>query len=324
MLLAKLWTAVLALLVIGIAAWYFMPGAPKNIDTSTIPVEPEISFLSRDPVDRKDDNASLILDRLDSYKHDVLGTTPEGQEMRVYRFGNGARRLAFVGAIHGGYEWNTALLSYQLIDHFTAFPEMIPSDVAIAIIPVANPDGLYRAVGSWDRFEFMDAPQFKLANEVLPDDVAYASRFNANGVDINRNFDCDRTSNQASWRQYVVDAGPYAFSEPETQMLRDFFINEQPLAAVFYHSASNGVYLSQCDGDPLPGTVVLRDLYGNASGYPKYDLYTHYEITGAGEDWLASQGIPAITVDLSTHDVIEWEQNFAGVQAMLEYYSEER
>ena len=36
-----------------------------------------------------------------------------------------------VGGIHGGYEWNTIILSYQLIDYFQTHTEEIPSDIAM-------------------------------------------------------------------------------------------------------------------------------------------------------------------------------------------------
>jgi len=43
-------------------------------------------------------------------------------------------------------------------------------------------------------------------------------------------------------------------------------------------------------------------------------------VTGDAEGWLASIGIPAITVELSTHETIEWEKNFAGIRALLDHF----
>ncbi|MDA1334643.1 MAG: hypothetical protein O2794_01340 [bacterium] len=45
-----------------------------------------------------------------------------------------------------------------------------------------------------------------------------------------------------------------------------------------------------------------------------------YEITGDAEGWLASINIPAITVELKTHETIEWSQNKAGIEALFKYY----
>ena len=60
--------------------------------------------------------------------------------------------------------------------------------------------------------------------------------------------------------------------------------------------------------------------YANAAGYPAVDEFNSYAITGAVEDWLASQNIPAITVELKTHETIEWDKNLAGMKALFEYF----
>ncbi|MCA9925242.1 MAG: hypothetical protein KC421_22870, partial [Anaerolineales bacterium] len=48
----------------------------------------------------------------------TIGLSAEGRAITAYRFGFGTRKLVLVGGIHGGYEWNSILLSYQAIDHF--------------------------------------------------------------------------------------------------------------------------------------------------------------------------------------------------------------
>jgi hypothetical protein len=60
--------------------------------------------------------------------------------------------------------------------------------------------------------------------------------------------------------------------------------------------------------------------YSKASGYPAVDSFNAYPITGDSEGWLASIGIPAITVELKTHQTLEWENNLAGFRAVLESY----
>ena len=256
-------------------------------------------------------------------QYEVIGTSVEGREILAYRFGKGSRTFVLVGAIHGGYEWNTAILSYELIDHFTANPGVVPPNMEVVIIPVANPDGLYKVVGTSARFTPEDAPQFDYSNEIDPQGSVAAGRFNANDVDLNRNFDCEWKPN-ATWENTPVKAGSSAFSEPETRALRDFLLAESPEVVVFFHSANDGVYPNFCDAGPSREVLELTDLYSKASGYPFYDKFTNYEVTGAAESWLATQGISAITVELSTHKVIEFEKNLAGIKAMLGFYSETR
>ena len=59
------------------------------------------------------------------------------------------------------------------------------------------------------------------------------------------------------------------------------------------------------------------DTYATAAGYNSVPFFDAYEVTGAVEDWLTTIGIPAITVELTTHEVIEWEKNLAGVKAVI-------
>ncbi len=57
-------------------------------------------------------------------------------------------RIALIGGIHGGYEFNTVLLSQLLIDHFDHNPFDVLPGVSLIIIPMANPDGVTRG-GGW-------------------------------------------------------------------------------------------------------------------------------------------------------------------------------
>jgi len=164
-------------------------------------------------------------------------------------------------------------------------------------------------VGAEGRFSVTD---------VSPNTEVQASgRFNANGVDLNRNFDC-KWKPESTWRGSVVSAGTEAFSEPEAQAIRDFALQHQPDAFVFWHSQANAVYASECESGILPGTRTIMNDYARAAGYPAVDSFDAYAITGDAEGWLASIGIPAITVELATHETVEWEKNLAGIKALLQ------
>ncbi len=240
----------------------------------------------------------------------VIGTSVQGREILAYTYGAGSTTVIFVGGIHGGYEWNSVLLSYALIDYLEANPESVPRNMTIIIVPSANPDGVYEVVGVEGRFVLTDVPkETKLG----------LGRFNAHSVDLNRNFDC-KWKSESKWRGNTVSAGTAAFSEPESQAIRDVVIEQQPEAVVFLHSQSNAVYASECESGILPETRTVMNMYAEASGYPAVDSFDAYEVTGDAEGWLASINIPAITVELSTHETIEWERNLAGIKALFAHY----
>ncbi len=221
-----------------------------------------------------------------------IGQSHEGRDIQVLQFGSGEHILVLVGAIHGGYETNTAVLAEQLVQHFSQAPDDILPDVRLMIIPVANPDGLARGSG-------------------------LEARFNARGVDLNRNWGCE-WSETAYLRERDVDPGPRPFSEPETRALRTFFLATEPDAVIFYHSKANGVFPGAC-GDLEP-SGWLGDLLEEATGYP-HGVFSHYTVTGDATNWLAERGIPAVVVELTTSNDPEFTRNLAGVMALQCYFA---
>lgn len=236
----------------------------------------------------------------------ILGYSTQGWPIEVYRFGQGATRVALIGGIHGGYEWNSILLTYQMIDYFTLHPETIPLSLTLYLVPVANPDGQVQVVGAVGRFQ---------PSQVAED--SFAGRFNGNQVDLNRNWDC-RWQATAVWRDRSISGGTAPFSEVETQLLRDFLAEPPMAGVVFWHSAAPGVFAGGCT-ERYAAADQLATVYANAAGYPFPQAFTSYPVTGNAEDWLSLQHIPAITVELTNHTDTDWEQNRKGVMALLKY-----
>ena len=245
-------------------------------------------------------------------RQQVLGTSVEGRDITAYIYGNGKTLLLFVGGMHGGYEWNSVLIAYQFMDYLKENTDVVvPKNLTITVIPSANPDGVYAVIGKEGRFSVTDIP--------IKKGVVGLGRFNAHGVDLNRNFDC-QWQPTSLWKAKKVSAGSGVFSEPETMAIRDFVLENSPKAVVFWHSQANAVYASKCEAGVLPLTFDIMNAYSRASGYPAVKSFDSYEITGDAEGWLASINIPAITVELKTHETIEWEQNLSGIKALFEYY----
>lgn len=240
----------------------------------------------------------------------TVGYSVNGYPIEAYRMGDGPQHLMVVGGIHGGYEWNSITLAYELLDHFAAQPELVPGAVTLTIIPSANPDGQFLVTGTTGRFPTAG----------LPGD-AIGGRFNGNFVDLNRNWDCE-WSPVAYWRNEEISGGTSVFSEPETQALKQFFEAEQPAAVIFLHSAFNAVFAAGCGQTHQP-SYALGEIYANAAGYPLYEQFFSYPITGDVGDWLTTVGIPSITIELKNHFDTDWEQNRRGMLAVLEYYEQQ-
>ncbi len=267
-----------------------------------------LSFSKKEPV-----VIPVVVKEILEPVHKVIGRSVDGRDIDSYTYGSGEKRLLLVGGIHGGYEWNSVSLVYLFKDYLDANPEIVPKNITVTVIPSANPDGVFRVTGKEGRFDISDVSKDKK--------VLASGRFNANEVDLNRNFDC-KWQPKSTWQQKTVSAGTKPFSEPESEALRSFISENNPSAVIFWHSQSNGVYASQCERGILPGTLEIMNVYSSASGYPAIKTFDAYVTTGAIEDWLASINIPAVTVELSTHETLEWEKNLAGIKAILQYYRE--
>ncbi len=242
----------------------------------------------------------------------IIGTSVDKNAITAYHFGTGSDEILLVGGIHGGYEWNTALVAYQMMDYLQANPTIIPKNIKVTIIPVLNPDGLKKVVGTTERFS---------ANDVAKSDtVVVSGRFNANTVDLNRNFDCDWKS-QGVWQTKKVSGGSAAFSEPESQAIKSYVEKNKPTAVVAWYSAGGGVYASNCHNGVLPETNTITKKFAKASGYQAYESFDFYATTGDMVNWFAKNNIPAISVLLTNHTDTELEKNKKGVESLLKHYT---
>lgn len=289
--------------IYGLAVGWFTGSAPADIDTATTTPATDTGTTS----DRSADTDTP--EQAEAGPTEVIGTSVEGNEIVAHHYGSGDKELLLVGGIHGGYEWNTVLLARQVMNYLDENTDVIPQNTTVTVVPLLNPDGLSEVVGTTGQFTKADVPA---QENTVP------GRFNANDVDLNRNFDCNWQSD-AKWQDRTVSGGSEPFSEPEAQAFRQYVQSNSPDAAVFLFSAAGGVYTSSCNGEPLSDTTQLMNAYADASGYPAAGEFTAYNVTGDATDWLAKQGIPAISVLLETHSDVEWEKNRQGLNAVLDW-----
>ncbi|MHB1316458.1 MAG: M14 family metallopeptidase [Minisyncoccota bacterium] len=292
---------VLALIIIG-AGVYFV--TQKKVPVINIPVDNAIlnenQQATTTPVVQPEGAEVLI------------GKSVEGRDIIAYNYGEGDTHLLFVGGIAGGYSWNTVLAAYDLMDYLKTNPTSIPKNIKVTVIPLLNPDGLKKVISVDGRFTD--------ANITASAAVQVTARFNANTVDLNRNFDCDWKS-VGLWQNKSVSGGSAAFSEPETLAIKNYVETHSLAGAVVWYSATGGVYASRCDGPISTQTTEITNLYAKASGYPGHQSFDFYETSGDMVNWLAKNNIPAISVLLSDHTNTEWSKNKKGIEALFEYYA---
>ncbi|MDP2669048.1 MAG: M14 family metallopeptidase [bacterium] len=295
---------IIAVLAIGVGAYFLMQSPAGNVAVNKGPVATPTPVPSATvaPTEQKPVDKSVS----------VLGKSVEGRDITAYHFGEGATELLFIGGIHGGYEWNTVLLAYELMDHLKKNPSAVAKNLKVTVIPVMNPDGLYKVTGSAGRFVPADVSQSQTK--------VVSGRFNANNVDLSRNFDCQWQASGA-WQAKTVSGGSAPFSEPESQAIRKYILEHKPAANVTWYSAAGGVFLSNCTAGISAETRTIANKYSASSGYPQYDTFDFYPLSGDMVNWFAKENIPAISVLLTDHTSTEWNKNLAGFEALLKYYA---
>jgi len=286
----------LVIILVGFGIYFLTKGSPSDVNTLA-------------PTENNEQIDEIVVENKEST---VIGKSVEGRDITAYHYGNGDEDILFVGGVHGGYSWNTTLVAYETMDYLKANPNVIPSNIKVTVIPVLNPDGLNKVVGTAGRFSKADVSSSKT--------IQTSGRFNANNVDLSRNFDCNWKS-VGVWQTKNVSGGSKVFSEPESVALRDYVVANKPDAVVVWYSAAGGVYASTCDNSILPETSVITDIYAKASGYPAYESFDFYETTGDIVSWLAKNKIPAVSVLLSNHEDTEWDKNKKGIEALLKHYA---
>jgi serine/threonine-protein kinase len=225
-----------------------------------------------------------------------------GADIEAIRYGDGANIIILVGGLHAGFAPASVELAQQMIDHFALNPEAIPDNATIYIVANANPD-----------------------SPLNPGNLA--GRFNANGVDLNRNWGCRWAQDATISGQTVIGSGGTApFSEPEVEGLSEFILSQNPVAVIFWEARAAGGLVSpgSCQSEPIISTD-LAQLYGTAAEYAirDFEAITQQQVTGDGTNWLDDQEVPAIAVLLPDYNDADFEHNLAGVLAVLEAVAQE-
>ncbi len=288
--------ALLALLLVG-GGSYLLLNSGNMFETPAsdmMPVEPDGGIGDgAQPLDELIGDGDMV-DTLTYESQTVLGTSVNGAPITAYHFGNGSDEVLLIAGTHGSYSPNTAALAEEFISYLGDNQNLIPADMRVTVIPTVNPDGL--AAGGT------------------------TGRFNANNVDLNRNFDCDWAAT-SMWRDQEVSGGSVAFSEPEARAIRDYVTEINAVGAIVWFAAEGKVYPSACGGNPSNASAQLANTFGAAANYGVEAEFDAYTINGDMVNWLAKEGVPAISVLLTDRAGIEWNKNEAGFKAVLESLS---
>lgn len=207
---------------------------------------------------------------------EIIGRSVEERPLTCYVWGNGSRPVLIMASIHGTEGAGTPLVE-KLMEWMRTHPEHWAA-YTVFVLPVANPDGLAAGV-----------------------------RFNARGVDLNRNF-------PATNREDTQRFGLTPLSEPESQALAAMIERINPEWIVSIHQPLNCV-----DYDGPPPAEELAQRLATGTDLPVKKLGARPGSLGA---WFGETlGRPILTLELPPllhHDPEElWARYGEGLVHLL-------
>lgn len=234
-----------------------------------------------------------------------IGKSLEGRELWAVKISDnvaaqeGEARVIFLGG-HHAREWIAVDVPFLLADHllneYGTNPQItaLVDNAEIWIVPMVNPDG----------------HQYSVASQRLWRKNRRNNGDGSFGVDLNRNYGYQWGGPGSSGDTFSeIYRGPAAFSEPETQAVRDFVQAHPPRALISYHNFSQLIlYPWGHTNNPPPRRGLLdslavamanrmRDVHGeNYTPEQASDLYL---ASGDTIDWLFGVlAVPGFTIEL--------------------------
>ena len=225
-----------------------------------------------------------------SERQSRIGSSVKGRGITAYYFGVGAKKILLAGSLHGT-ESNTSSLLLGWVSFLRANQQLIPKDRTFIVVPSVNPDG-----------------------------VAAQDRFNAHGVDLNRNYGTSTWQKTTYWNGGAITngGGTAPFSEPETKALRNLINRESPKITISYHSAA-GVVISDGPSNALRDWYASKTGYTTIAGATDFDDVFSYDVTGSLEEWLGEKGKIVIVVELASAYNSEYLRNLPALKGLFNY-----
>ncbi|MEM7199203.1 MAG: DUF2817 domain-containing protein [Planctomycetota bacterium] len=232
-----------------LAPW-FLCGCvlPRPIDRSAVPQPAAV------PAPGPVDAAAAVPGAVGPAPPSALASSVQGRPILVRQVGWGPRRVVWIGGIHGDER---------------------EGQRATAELPEALAErGL------------LDAVTVTIVDDVNPDGSAAATRGNAQGVDLNRNFPAG--SFRASARH-----GAAPLDQPEARALHDLLLRLRPELVLVAHSARQGPFINW-DGP----ADAAAERFAARSGYPVVLSDRLHPTPGSLGSWYGRDlGVPVLTLE---------------------------
>ncbi len=250
-----------------------------------------------------------------TYPHVEIGTIGKsvwGQNLYYIKLGKGRLKLMYNGA-HHGMEWITSAMLMRFTFEFLEGvktgkamggfnPQTLYNRASLYIVPMLNPDGVrLSALGMPNRL-----PQMEKQRLLRMNGSADFSKWqaNANGVDLNHNYDAKWYKSKDMEAEYGIYApGPTRFSgtapesEPESRALTIFTRKQDFDLTIAFHSQGKVIYHGFLGKTPPRSNSIAR-AFTQISPY-QLDNTEGIASYGGYKDWFVDKfNRPGYTVEV--------------------------
>lgn len=268
----------------------------------------------------------------DKIQYEVVGQSTEGRDIYLLILGNPkAEHAVFVeGSIHGREYITTQLIMHMLLNYTVsydtneAYQEML-NNVCFYIVPMSNPDGVSisqlgeACTEDENRLNFLRTV-YKADSTGYQSYANYLARWkaNANGVDINRNFDAGwytflEHTNRSSEKYKGVAPG----TEPETVALMTAFSKRDFDCVLNYHARGEVIYYGALgiSSELSAKSKALAQLVNSVNHYRMIDTTTSSVcVSGGFGDWVMMvQNTPSIAIEVGRGECPVSQSEFSSI-----------
>ncbi|MBE7037647.1 MAG: hypothetical protein E7404_01945 [Ruminococcaceae bacterium] len=246
-------------------------------------------------------------------KYPFIGVYPVGKsvlkkDILCFRFGKGNKKI-FLNGAHHSLEWITSsLLMSFTADYAKSLKEEtdfagrnildLYNKITFYVVPMVNPDGVDFVINGISK---KNEKYHFVKNILNGKNIKKVWQANANGVDLNHNYDASFDEGKKIEREYGILSPNYTrysgekpFSEPETRAIKNLFEKEKFDLSVAFHTQGEVIYWDFMGKSPYKN---MAQKLSDASGYALDETDGIASYTGF-KDWVIDKyNLPAFTVE---------------------------
>ncbi len=239
----------------------------------------------------------------------TCGKSVMGKEIFALSVGEGMRNIIYVGSTHA-LEWITTLIMLRFAETLAQNCELnkntagfntcdILKNIRLVVVPCLNPDGVdiqIKGTSACGEFKekIYDISKFDFTNWSA----------NANGVDLNHNFNADWYALRDFEGKNGIAApaprrygGKFPESEPETRAIIKLLRSIEFDRLYTFHSQGEEIFYNYKNNTPEKSLFIAKAL-GGVSGYTLVNNEGHYS-SGGLKDWFIEEfKKPGFTVEV--------------------------